>query len=369
MSFRFRCSKFCHLLVVLILGGGGTTVITRVSSLLCVDNEVGFAEFLATNGIQGFNNGCADAIEYCDTDSQEGRIARRFCCDICGANDVLVVGNTNGGDVCADDEAGFAEVLATNGVKNSVGCADAIGFCDTNSKQGRLARRFCCSTCGADTNNGVDAINTNTNDIHNGPVLLRDDPPVSSLPSGDKPLELFLLGGQSECEGKASSADLYRSSDRYPELQRTIEGVWFAGYQDSSPSPETFFIAPLSADIHGGDRFGPEVSFGERIRSATGGTSDVMMVKYCVGGTDVSTHWNPDTAENGWDKTRDDGTAEWLEAYANLEGDIGNSKYQIKRHQFVVRDFFFQTVFFFVRLQTVSVYHVERSPPVSVCVS
>jgi len=222
--------------------------------------------------------------------------------------------------LCVDDETGFAQILARNGIQNSRGCIDAIGFCEDDSKSGQLARTFCCDTCGG----GVGGVTVEVDvDVPRAPE--------SVLPPGDEPLELFLLGGQSECVGQAQSADLYRSSEKYPELQGVIEGVWFAGYRGVE-SPETFFIAPLSADVDR-QKFGPEVSFAERIRSATGGSGNVLMVKYCTGATSVRRHWNPETAENSWNRTLDDGTADWLETYTNF-GEIGSHN-EIKDHQFV----------------------------------
>ena len=37
-----------------------------------------------------------------------------------------------------------------------------------------------------------------------------------------------------------------------------------------------------------------------------------MLIKYCWGGSSAQFDWNPSTAENGWDRQADNGTAAWL---------------------------------------------------------
>jgi len=68
-----------------------------------------------------------------------------------------------------------------------------------------------------------------------------------------------------------------------------------------------------------GNIFGPEVSMGKRLYDA--GSSPVLIVKHCVGGTSAETHWNPTSSENSWDRNDDDGTAKWLldNGAANLD--------------------------------------------------
>jgi len=253
---------------------------------------------------------------------------------------LLLVGPTAALD-CVDNFAGLLRQLEDNGIDPTKdqrvagikGCADAQAFCDDDGQAGKLFRAFCCGTCGTFDYNGT------------GPNLLTDavDPPSAAgndnekeqqlLPPSDTPVDLFLLGGQSECRGFAESSDLFADGDRYPELQGRIPGVWFAGYRGNS-SPENFVIEPMSADVHG-STFGPEVSFGERIRNASTAPEsekpNVMVVKYCVGGTNVRSDWNPDQVSNSWNEKRDDGTAAWLGSSAAKFG----AKNDVKTHQFV----------------------------------
>ena len=103
--------------------------------------------------------------------------------------------------------------------------------------------------------------------------------------------------------------DDVNSNPKYSELHGDIDGVWFAGYSGRVGSVDSFFVQPMKADV-AGNRFGPEVSFGERYHNITG--ERVLILKYCRGGTNVHTHWNPTTAENTWDTNKDDGTAQWM---------------------------------------------------------
>jgi len=257
---------------------------------------------------------------------------------------LLRVGPTAARD-CVDNFDGLLRQLEDNGIDPTKdqrvagikGCADARAYCDDDGQAGKLFQAFCCGTCGI--------VNVNYNNTT--PNLLTDpvDAPSAAgndndkeqqqqlLPPSDTPVDLFLLGGQSECRGVAESSDLFADGDRYPELQGRIPGVWFAGYRGNT-SPENFVIEPMSADV-GGSTFGPEVSFGERIRNASTAPesekTNVMVVKYCVGGTNVRSDWNPDQVSNSWNERLDDGTAAWLESSAAKFG----AKNDVKTHQFV----------------------------------
>ena len=87
--------------------------------------------------------------------------------------------------------------------------------------------------------------------------------------------------------------------------------MWFAGYRGIQV-PENFAIAPMSPGVGSGGAttFGPELSLGERLHALTG--RPVVLMKYCWGGSDVQSDWNPSTWDNGWDRSKDNGTAAWL---------------------------------------------------------
>lgn len=195
---------------------------------------------------------------------------------------------------CVDDDVQIAQLAASRNQTDITACVDILGGCSLQNQLGEALRTICCQTCADD------------NDTSNM---------ESDLPGTDETIQIYLLGGQSECVGQGKVADLDADSATYPELQGDIPGVWFAGYS-SQTSFDSFFIAPMN----GGDvrsLFGPEISFGERMYAVTGKRTLVM--KYCVGGTNVHSQWNPETVDNSWDKNSDDGTAQWMADNAGLD--------------------------------------------------
>jgi len=134
-----------------------------------------------------------------------------------------------------------------------------------------------------------------------------------SLPEGvteSEPVRLFLQAGQSDCKGQASARLLRLNNETYPDIVGTVDGVWFAGLYDSN---DEFLIRPmLAGEASEKFNFGPEVSLGERLVDASTGSSPIMIVKYCSGGTNVRTQWNPESTDNSWDRNIDDGSATWM---------------------------------------------------------
>ena len=144
------------------------------------------------------------------------------------------------------------------------------------------------------------------------------------------PVQLFLLSGQSEAAGAASSTLLLNDATKYATLVGNITQSWLAGpYQDAN---NDFFISTMKVGKEK-ETFGPEISFAERIHIVSG--KRVMIVKYAWGGTSVKTHWNPDTTKNSWDKVADDGTAAWL--LANGGVDFNNQQKLFKNQVYVAR--------------------------------
>lgn len=193
------------------------------------------------------------------------------------------------GGACTDDDAKIAELAASQGRDDISGCADVGGMCGANTQAGTVVRQWCCATCEA-----------------------QQSGPATSLPppADDDPVHLFLLGGQSECVGQASAALLETEGKfDYPSLVGEQEGVWLAGISQT----DQFFVAPMSPLT----KFGPEVSFGQRVHQVAG--ARVLVVKYCWGGSSVAQHWNPTTVANRWDYATDNGTAAWLVENAGVD--------------------------------------------------
>ena len=201
---------------------------------------------------------------------------------------------------CQDNDEMIAEFAARRGYEGVTGCSDVSRACSLQNKVGERLREVCCETC-------------------------KDYGVVESIypPNDGETVQVFLLSGQSECVGSADPDDV-NSDPKYSELHGDIDGVWFAGYSGRVGSVDSFFVQPMKADV--GDRFGPEVSFGERYHNITG--ERVLILKYCRGGTNVHTHWNPTTADNTWDTEDDNGTAQWMSDNAGLDFQSKNSLFK-----------------------------------------
>merc|ERR1719223_273872 len=91
------------------------------------------------------------------------------------------------------------------------------------------------------------------------------------------------------------------------------------------------------------DQFGPEVPIAERLVEASGSSANVMIAKFCRGGSNIKYQWNPESTANNWDRDEDDGTAAWLETngYAVLGANEENSK-----------DHLYATLVYYVRKTT-----------------
>lgn len=157
------------------------------------------------------------------------------------------------------------------------------------------------------------------------------------LPEGvteEDPVRLFVQAGQSNCGGSASAKLLVADNDTYPDLVGTIDNVWLA----TTYNPEkTFKILPMVAGEAKNGKFGPEVSIGQRLAEASSSTSTspIMIVKYCKGGSNIATQWNPATSDNDWDRDEDEGTAAWL--LDNGYADLGSKKTLYANLMYIVR--------------------------------
>mmetsp|Transcript_19164 Transcript_19164/g.47376 ORF Transcript_19164/g.47376 Transcript_19164/m.47376 type:complete len:568 (-) Transcript_19164:330-2033(-) len=215
------------------------------------------------------------------------------------------------GNECVDDDAQIALMGAQQGRDDMSACIDVMEGCNIQNHLGDSLREICCKTC-SDYDPNKPAVAT-------------------QLPSAGETIQVYLLAGQSECTGQAGAAELSADPQGYPELQGDIPGVWFAGYA-SPAAADRFFIAPMKA---GRDRslFGPEISFGERMHAVTG--KPTMVMKYCTGGTNTHSHWNPLNRRNMWDTSADDGTAQWMAD--NGELDFSSKKTQFKNMVYTIR--------------------------------
>ena len=231
---------------------------------------------------------CADAATYCAEVGGMYDALRSTCCETCCTN---------------DNDIGLVERISADIPQFSDSitmCSDAQAYC-SHPDFGPIVKYYCCATC--------------------APAI--DAQLELPRPDNDNPVHLFLLGGQSEAAGAASTDMLVDDTATYPRLASNMSNVWLAGAFSSMNNQ--FMITLMEA---GKEKrlFGPEISFAERIQSVTG--KRVMVVKYAWGGSSVREHWNPDTPDNTWDKDADDGTAAWLMANGGVD-------FQNKRKLFV----------------------------------
>ena len=98
--------------------------------------------------------------------------------------------------------------------------------------------------------------------------------------------KVFLLGGQSNMDGRALVSTIYSPyGQQQPDVK--IWDYWNrngGGWQDLRPGYTT--------DYGFGNRYGPEVSFGYALNGLFPG-DDIYLVKYANGGTTQAVGWNP----------------------------------------------------------------------------
>jgi len=148
----------------------------------------------------------------------------------------------------------------------------------------------------------------------NMPPLAPGVPDTDMPPASGGPVHLFWQGGQSECVGQASGFQLNRDdSGMFDDYKGTPDNIWLASTVGSQL--DNFFIAKLHPQV-AGSMFGVELGFSRRYHEVTG--ARVLIVKYCIGGTTVQEHWNPDLPGNTWNYSADDGSARWLALNAGI---------------------------------------------------
>lgn len=91
--------------------------------------------------------------------------------------------------------------------------------------------------------------------------------------TGEEPLDVFVLAGQSNMDGRADPAGLPG------ELQQAQERALVYGGKARKP------LTP-------GKQFGPDISFGKAMAAALG--KPVGIIKFAKGGTNLADDWSPD---------------------------------------------------------------------------
>jgi len=157
--------------------------------------------------------------------------------------------------------------------------------------------------------------------------------PETQLPPPDDsdPVHLFWQGGQSECVGKASASLLEQDdTPEFAPFKGVPDNIWMASVEGEKD--DNFYITKLAPDVTKKGNFGVEIGFSRRYHEVTG--ARVLIIKYCLGGSNVRHQWNPDDVGNTWDYDADDNTSAWL--FEN--GNVSWAKQSLfKNHVYVVR--------------------------------
>ena len=201
-------------------------------------------------------------------------------------------------------EAGYDQIDSCSSPFLAAAIKNA-GLCKAQTPQGRKMRELCCRTC-------LD---------YYFPM------PETQLPSNGggilgSPVKLYLQAGQSECVGQASTGLLRQhesETGEYSDLVVEQNDVYFAHYADAPISqnrgpqhPSRFFIAKMEIGKDRASTLGPEAAIGRRLQDASPTDDDIVIVKYCWGGSRAATHWNPDSSYNNWPRDLDDGSSDYL---------------------------------------------------------
>ncbi|YCM46895.1 sialate O-acetylesterase (plasmid) [Verrucomicrobiaceae bacterium 227] len=128
--------------------------------------------------------------------------------------------------------------------------------------------------------------------------------------------DLYLLGGQSNAEGRALNANLPTS------LQGAQADVMFFNDVDGSWTSLKPGTGGNSATGGNSSQFGPEVTLG-RTLADDHPTRKIAIVKYGAGGTNLHTQWNPD--DMGADNRYDDFVTTVNKAIATLPAGVSFS--------------------------------------------
>jgi hypothetical protein len=110
---------------------------------------------------------------------------------------------------------------------------------------------------------------------------------VESLPPPVlRNLRVFLIGGQSNADGRAATSGLPASPVNLQLPQDDVDLF----YKVEGKSPTLTTLRPGLSETNG---FGPEVTFGRRLSDALadGVTTRIALIKYANGGTNLHTHW------------------------------------------------------------------------------
>jgi hypothetical protein len=107
-------------------------------------------------------------------------------------------------------------------------------------------------------------------------------------------LYIYLIGGQSNADGRAPDSSLSGSLSEYAATQTSVP-IFYEGTTVTSGT-YTFLKPGLSASssVAGYPGFGPEVAFGLQMTNALQPGDEIAIIKYAAGGTNLYSNWKAD---------------------------------------------------------------------------
>jgi hypothetical protein len=110
--------------------------------------------------------------------------------------------------------------------------------------------------------------------------------PGAVLAASPKPVDVYLIGGQSNATGQGYLANL--PAGVVPD--RRVLLFHSGGHLHSGAEPNTWI--PLRQASESPDRFGPELGFGNRMQELYP-TRKIAIIKHAFSGTNLHTQWTP----------------------------------------------------------------------------
>jgi len=110
------------------------------------------------------------------------------------------------------------------------------------------------------------------------------------------PIQVFLLGGQSNMDGHALTSEIPDSAAELRDPQNDVLIYLGQTHRTDPPVPGNMLVPlqPGATLAGGGAAFGPELSFGKAMAEAMPGET-IALIKHAYGGSYLATDWNPST--------------------------------------------------------------------------
>ena len=118
-------------------------------------------------------------------------------------------------------------------------------------------------------------------------TFLSASPAVAAAAEPARPIDVYLIGGQSNATGQGYLVNLPKGFAPDPRVLLFHSG---RPHLDSGAEPKTW--VPLRQASESPDRFGPELGFGNRLQELTPGRT-IALIKHAQSGSNLFSQWNP----------------------------------------------------------------------------